>query len=67
MGHTEMARDNDSVMIKLMRWPGESSAEPGFSAMLCQKAGMKDRAIAKGVFQQAVDSGAAGAGKVNEL
>jgi hypothetical protein len=35
--------------------------------MLCQQSGMEDGAIAKGVFQHAVDGGAASTGQMKKV
>ncbi|MFN6252281.1 MAG: hypothetical protein ACK4Y5_09415 [Acetobacteraceae bacterium] len=66
MGHTEMASHRQRAMMNAI-FASKSRAEPRFPAMMGEQIGMKDGAITEGVFQHAVDSGAAGAWKMNKV
>ena len=65
MRNTIMARDQHRPTINAIVI-GECRGQPCLSAMFRHKVGMKKSAITEGVFQHAVDSGAAGAGKMKK-
>jgi hypothetical protein len=60
-----MACDQDCLGIHALIL-GEGSRQPCLSTMFLDKVGVEEGAITESVFQHAVDSGAAGAGKVKK-
>jgi hypothetical protein len=65
MGDTVMPGDQQRRRVKALA-PAESSSKPGFPAIIGYKIGMEKGAISKGIFQHAVDGGAASSGKMQK-